>query len=126
MVAQATVPALSSFPEYHAGRLDEADGGMEGQKFAGRAGGEDEGVVHRITIAFPIQGIPRQLLELIGAVGRSWVGFLQLLIRAAVIAADAEAALGDVGGLGGVGGGLLDDVGSRGRGRLRGLVEAAR
>ncbi len=112
-------------PEDHAGRLDEADGGMEGKKFAGRARGKDEGVVHCITIAFPIQGISRQLLELIGAVGRSWMKFLQLFIGVAILASDPKIALGDVDVFRGIVGRLTHYVQSRCGGRFGAFEQAA-
>ncbi len=68
--------------------------------------------------------IARELGELLGSIRGGGNGLEEFVVGAAVVAAYAEAILGDVHGLGGVGGGLLDDVGAGSRGGLRGHVES--
>jgi len=99
---------------------------VDREELTGGAWGERKGVVHGKPVSRPVPFVPGELSELFGAVRCGGDGFEELVVGAAVIAAYAEAASCDVHILGGVSGCLLDDVGSRGRGRLRGFVEAAR
>ena len=112
--------------KYHACRFQQSKRRVYREELTGGAWGERTGVVHGKPVSRPVPFVPGELGELFGTVRCGRDGFEELVVGAAVITADAEAALCDVYILGGVSGGLLDDVGSRGRGRLRGFVEAAR
>jgi hypothetical protein len=114
------------FAENHSCRFNEADGGVDGEEFAGRAGAEGVSVIHAETIRYPIIFVSREIGEFIGAVGSGWEGFLQLVIWSPVIATYPKATFLDIYVLGGVGWGFANDVGSRGRRRFRFGVESAR
>ncbi len=108
--------------QYHACRLQQSKRRGDRQELTGGARSERKGVVHGEPVSRPVPFVPGELRELFGAVRCGGDGFEELVVGAAVIAADAKATSRDVHILGGVGGRLLDDVGARGRGRLRVLV----
>ncbi len=85
---------------------------MDGQQLAGWTQGERECVVHRKPVSYPVPCVAREFEfgELLGAIRGSEHGFEKLVVDAGVVAADAEAALGDVYGLRGISRGFLDDV----------------
>jgi hypothetical protein len=76
--------------------LDEIDGGVQCEEFAGRSGCENKSVIHSVTIALPIKGVSGQLLEFVGAVRGRGMRFLELFVGAPIISADAKIAVRDV------------------------------
>ncbi len=99
--------------KHHPCRLDETERGVDGEEFAGGAGGQRVSVIHTETVSIPIIGIPGQLGELVSAVGSGRERFLKLVVSQTVIATNPHAAFGDVNILGCVGGGFANDVGPR-------------
>ena len=86
---------------------------VNGEEFAGGAEFQSVGVAHTKSVCIPIEGIPGQLGELIGAVCGGRERFLQLVIRHAVIATNPHATLCDGEVFGGVRGSFANDVGPR-------------
>ncbi len=107
-------------------KVPKANGGVNRQELAGGTWCEGKSVVHGEPVSCPIPFITREFSELFGTIRGGGYGFEELVVGAAVVAADAEAKLGNVYSLGGVSRGLLDDLGARGRGGLRGHVKATR
>jgi hypothetical protein len=101
------------------GGFNEADGGVNGEEFTGRARVEGVSVVHAEAIRDPIIGVSWELGQFVDAVGSEWKRLLQLIIWAPVIATNPETTVLDVDVFGGVRGWFADDVGARGRGRFR-------
>ena len=60
--------ACIHFTENHTGGLDEADGGVNGKEFTGRAGAESIGIIHAKAIRDPIVLVAREFGELVGVV----------------------------------------------------------
>ncbi len=114
------------FTENHSCGFDEADGGVNGEEFPGRAGAEGVSIVHAEAIRYPIVLVSREFGKFVGAVCSGRKGFLQLVIRSPVISTYPKAAFLDIHIFGGVGGGFANNVGVGGRRRFRLGVEAAR
>jgi hypothetical protein len=96
------------FTENHTGGLDEADGGVNGEEFTGRAGAESVCIVHAKTIRYPIVLISREFGELVSAICSGRKGFLQLVIRSPVIATYPKTTFFDINIFGCVGGGVCE------------------
>jgi hypothetical protein len=117
------------FSKNHTGWFNEAEGGVDSEEFAGRAGAESVGIVHAEAIRDPIILISRELSEFVGAVCSGREGFLQLVVRSPVIPTYPKTTVLDINifeGVGGGGGCGTDNVGAGGWRRFWLGVEAAR
>jgi hypothetical protein len=124
VLAQATVPAFIS-PKYHSSGFDDANGGMDGEEFAGRAGAESVSIVYAKAIRDPIEFVSRELGELIGSIGCGREGLLKLIVGLTVIPTHSNTTIFNIYVLWGVLGGLMYDVWAGCRGGFELCVETA-
>jgi hypothetical protein len=96
--------------EYHSGRLDQTERGVNSQQFAGGTGFKQVSIIHTKSVCPPVQGVAGQLGELVSAVSGGGKGFLERVAGYPVILAHPDATLPDIHVLGGVRGGFAYDV----------------
>jgi len=114
VLAHACYGACVHFPKHHACGFEEANRGVDSEEITGRAGAKSVCIVHTEPICYPVETMARELGQFVRAIGGGWKRLLQLVIRLPVIATHSEAAVFYIHILGGVLGGLADDVGARG------------
>ncbi len=90
MREHATVPAFISPNNYHPCRLQQSKRRVDRQELTGGTRGERKGVVHGEPISRPVPFVTGELSELFGAVRCGGDGFEELVVGAAVIAADTN------------------------------------